>query len=178
LERAVRQRTDFRERAAKIFVNLRDGGDTELIPYWLRVHLFAHGLFGHNERDRNWFLTEEQTKALALDLATGWRTDHLSGRLIPCRWDLQPVYTMIDVGTWDEPCRKVLDEALKQDEAVDGFTLMLFGGPYSTDRSMIEKMCNVDAYIDRARNRLTAKVDSPHETVRVAIQKLIGRDVP
>lgn len=34
---------------------------------------------------------------------------------------------MLDTAIWDNPCRKVLDDELAEDRALDAFTLMLFG---------------------------------------------------
>ncbi len=61
-------------------------------------------------------------------MSVALRPLHLAGKLIPCRWDLRPVYTMVDMDIWDEPCRAKVDEAIHDGLAVDGLTLMLFGG--------------------------------------------------
>jgi hypothetical protein len=98
----------------------------------------------------------------------------IAGNLIPCQWDLQSVYTMIDTGVWDDACRKSLDDALVEDRVVDGFTLMLFGGAYTTSRAELEKMFNRDAYLTRARGRLDAT--ELHKSVRVALQKALGQE--
>ena len=176
LEHAVQRSEHLRKTAFRVFDVLHKDGEAELTAYWLRHHVFVHGLFGHVKSGGDaWFLTAAQTKALARDMSQGWRKEHLSGKLIPCRWDLQPVYTMIDTGVWDDPCRKVLDEALSDDRAIDGFTLMLFGGPYSTEPSTIAKMCDYEAYKERARARLgSATFGELHETVQVALRKALS----
>jgi hypothetical protein len=84
------------------------------------------------------------------------RSKHLLGELIPCRWELNPVYTMLEAGIWDDPCREQLDEVLADDRALDGFTLMLFGGDSTTDKAMVEKMCSYEKYIERIRARLSS----------------------
>jgi len=173
LEQSVRRHPALREEATRVFTNLRNAGDTELTAYWLRKHFFVYGLFGREKRGgEEWFLSAEQTEALAVDMAQAWRVLHLSGRLVPCHWDLQTVYTMLDTGVWDDPCRKALDDVLLNDRALDGFTLMLFGGPFSTDQSTITKMCNYESYLERARRRLNSE-SAIHESVRVALHKAI-----
>jgi hypothetical protein len=76
---------------------------------------------------------------------------------------------MLDTGIWDDPCRDALDRDLAEDCAVDAFTLMLFGGPYTNGSETVGKMCSYDPYIARVDARLTA--GDLHETVRVAMEK-------
>jgi energy-coupling factor transporter ATP-binding protein EcfA2 len=176
LQQAVRRSENLRREAAAVFSDLRNAGESGLTARWLRRHIFIHGLFGQEKRGGSaWFLDVEQTKALAFEMAQNWRVEQLSGKLIPCRWDLQPVYTMIDTGVWDDSCRTVLDDALADNRALDGFTLMLFGGAFTNAQSTIAKMCNYDAYIAHVRTRLeSAKSAELHETVRVALEKAVG----
>jgi len=175
LEQAVVRNQLYREAAVKVFSQLKNDGENELVARWIRTHIFAHGLFGNPKEDTNkWFLDATQTEAMARDLAMTWRTQHLSGKLIPCRWDLQPIYTMVDMEIWDEPCRSLLDTALADDRALDGFTLMLYGGAYATGKDTIGKMCTLGKYLERANSRLSSSA-SIHMTVSVALQKAVGR---
>jgi len=129
LERCVIRNPEFATTATSVFSNLCNADENELVSCWIRRQIFRHGLFGRELRSENAsILDAEQTKAMALDLSHGWRSLHLSGKLIPCRWDLMPVYTMLDTGVWDEPCLKALDAVLVDDRALDAFTLMLFVG--------------------------------------------------
>jgi hypothetical protein len=174
LDRALHRQPNLTDVAARIFTNLRSNDDV-LTAIWLRSHIFRHNLFGQtNQGDRVLFLTADQTKALALDFSKEMRPKQLSGTLIPCRYDLQPVYTMIDVGEWDDPCKNVLQSNIENGPALDGFTLMLYGGNYSTGRSTIEKMCSYDFYLSKVK----ARVESPefgqlHESVRLALKKAL-----
>lgn len=176
LEQAVRRNPGLREQATTVFTNLRGSGDSELAAYWLRTHFFVYGLFGREQRGGEaWFLSAKQTEALAQEMAHDWRLEHLSGKLIPCRWDLQTVYTMVDTEVWDDPCRKALEEGLADDRGLDGFTLMLFGGPFSTEQSTVGKICNYESYLERVRLRLNSnKTNKIHESVRVAFRKALG----
>lgn len=170
LERCVLRNPTFQKTARTIFTNLRNQDEDELAALWLRRQIFLHGLFGRERRPENaLILTAEQTDAVAKDMSHNWRTQHLSRKLIPCRWDLSPLYTMLDTGIWDDPCGKVLDEELAEDRALDAFTLMLFGGNYTNGRETVEKMCSYDPYIARVEARLA--VTDLHETVRVALEK-------
>jgi hypothetical protein len=170
LERCVRRNPSFQTAATTIFTNLRNQGEDELTAHWLRRQIFLHGLFGRDRRSNNaLILTDQQTKAAVKDMSHACRTLHMSGQLIPCRWDLSPIYMMLDTGIWDNPCREALDRDLADDRAVDAFTLMLFGGNYTNGRETVEKMCSYDHYIARVDARLTAR--DLHETVRVAMEK-------
>lgn len=174
LEQAVKRDQKYRKIAANVFKNLRNAKEKELVAYWLRSHFFAFGLHGCEKRgDNTWFLDQEQTEAVARDLTAAWRGDHLAGKLLPCRWDLQPVYTMVDMGVWDEPCRQSLDETLEHDDALDGFSLMLYGGAFTTDRATIGKMCSLEMFLDRAKSRLKS-TDGIHESVQVALKKAVS----
>lgn len=173
LERCVLRNPAFQPTATTIFSNLRSQGEDELTAHWLRRQIFLHGLFGQQRRPQNApILTAEQTEALAKDMSHGWRTQHLSGMLIPCRWDVMPLYTMLDTGIWDEPCRKSLDDQLLGDRALDAFTLMLYGAHFTTDKSTVEKMCSYENYIGRVGQRLSAS--GLDETVRSALKKAEG----
>jgi hypothetical protein len=170
LERCVLRNPSFHSTATTIFNNLRNQGEDELTALWLRRQIFLHGLFGRNRRpDNTPILTAEQTDDMAKDMSRNWRMQHLSGKLIPCRWDLSPVYTMLDTGIWDDSCRKALDQELTNDRALDAFTLMLFGGNYTNGTETVEKMCSYDPYVARVEARLAA--DDLHETVRIAMEK-------
>lgn len=170
LERCVLRNPSFQTTAATIFSDLRNQGEDELTALWLRRQIFLHGQFGRDRRaDNALILTAGETDVVAKDMSHGWRSQHLSGKLIPCRWDLSPVYTMLDTGIWDDPCRKALDQELTNDRALDAFTLMLFGGNYTNGKETVEKMCSYDLYIARVETRLGSA--DLHETVRVAMQK-------
>lgn len=171
--KAVERDEAFAQTALTVFTNLRNGGDTVLTVSWLRAHVFMHGLFGRDRRsDREAFLTPEQTKACARDLCKDLRLKQLGGELIPGHWDLQPVYMMLDAGEWDAPCRQKLDQALADDVALDGFTLMLYGDGYTTDKDTVAGMCSYDAYVERVRNRLASDtITEAHQDVRVALKK-------
>lgn len=170
LERCVQRNPSFQTTATTIFTNLRNQNEDELTANWLRRQIFLHGLFGRDRRSDNaQILTADQTGVVAKDMSHNWRTQHLSGQLIPCRWDLSPIYTMLDTGIWDDPCREALDRELADDRALDAFTLMLFGGAYMNGRETVEKICTYDPYIARVEARLAS--GDLHETVRVAMEK-------
>jgi predicted KAP-like P-loop ATPase len=176
LEYAVRRKPELRGTATSVFSNLRSANEDELTAFWLRTHMFVWGLFGHEKAGGAWFLNEEQTTAMAREMSIAWRPHHIAGTLVPCRWDLQPIYTMIETGIWDDICRAYLEKMLKDDRGLDGFTLMLYGASYRTDKDMIAKMCPYDSYIQRVRERLDSDtISTVHETVRAALSKAIGR---
>lgn len=175
LEVAVRSNESLREEAANVFRALLRDGEAELTAFWLRHHIFAYGLFKRDKRpDIGVFLDEQETEKRSLALAEHWLNDHKSGKLIPCRWSLQPVYTLIDMELWDRQCRDIVDGAIVDDRAVDGLSLMLFGGNFGSDKDTIDKICSYSTYIDRARERLLATDLDP--AVQLALNKALGNE--
>jgi hypothetical protein len=170
LERAVLRDESFRATAAKVFAELQQGNEKELTAHWLRRQIIAYGLFGKQEQPSYAkFLSSTEVESVARAMSEKWRAQHVAGKLISCRWDLMPLYTMIDIGLWDEECRKLLVDALAEDRVVDGLTLIMYGGGYTTERETVEKICSYDKYIRRVGERL--KAPSLHESVQVALQK-------
>lgn len=176
LEGAIQRRVASRDDANVIFRELKVCADDELVSYLIRSHIFVYGLFGRRRSgSRAWFLTEEQTRGVAEEMSQRWRSLHLSGHLIPCRWDLQAVYTMIDTNSWDDECRAMLNACLAEDRAVDGLALLLNGGPYSTDASTVDAICSRDLLLRRANERISSTgAQAPHETALVALRKTVG----
>ena len=172
LERAVQKNGKLADVATRIYANLRSTDDV-LTAFWLRHHIFQHGLFGRHSTDRRavW-LNADQTKALTVDFAKEMRTKHLNGILIPCRYDLQPVYTMLDTGDWDSVCQKKLQDVLTDDEAIDGFTLYLYGSSYSTEKKTIEAIVGYDFFVNRVKQRIASpSFGNLHESVQLALKK-------
>ena len=155
LETAVTRNKGLSSVAEKIFEQLRSSGENELVPHWLRTHLFAHGLFKRaSQSSHAQFLSKEVTEREAHLLSSEWREKHLTGNLIPCAWDLMTVYTMLDTGIWDEECKKHLENDLERDDALDAFVLMLYGAHYTTDKETVNQMCGYDKFISRVRKRI------------------------
>jgi hypothetical protein len=169
----VQRNDSFKSIALDVFTNLRNDNEDVLTAQWLRSQFSIYGLFGSSKgRTEGAFLTLEQTEAVARDMSSALLTKHLRGLLIPCRWELGPVYTMLATGTWGGPCRKQLDDALADDRALDGFTLMLYGAFFTTGRETVEKMCTYDAYIQRVIQRLASPtINDAHQSVRDALEK-------
>jgi hypothetical protein len=174
LDRAIQRNPSLTDVAQRIFTNLRSDDDV-LTAIWIRSHIFRHSLFGQTSQgDKAIFLNAEQTKALAIDFSKEMRTKQLSADFIPCRYDLQPVYTMIDTGEWDSKCKEVLASDFSNGAALDGFTLMLYGSNYSTDRSTIEKIVPYDFYIEKVKARVASEQFAQlHESVQVALKKAL-----
>lgn len=177
LERTVgRDPATFRPIAIKVFTNLRNVDEDVLTAIWLRTHFRAFGLFGWREEGpRRSFLNRNQTVAIAREMSASMRSLHLGGRLLPCRWDLQPVYSMIDMGLWDDACRDLVDRLLAEAQVVDGLTLMLFGASFTTGRDTVASFCTLSKYLDAVRGRLSSPGrNSLHESVVLALDKAIS----
>jgi hypothetical protein len=174
LEEAVRRDERMKIRAASVFQGLSSDGEDELTAFWLRSHIFGHGLFGHKERSKHTFISAAEAEASARKMCSKWRDQHLGGQLISCRWDLQPVFTMLDVGVWDEECRAAADAMLDNNQAVVAFSLMLYGNYFSTDKETISNICSYDSYIARVSNALESQTDNLDESARLALKKALS----
>jgi hypothetical protein len=159
--------------ARTVFTNLRNTNENELTAVWLRDHVFNLGLFGQDQRNgERAFFDKDAVTAIVRDMNAELRALHLMGKLVPCRWDLQPVYTMVDSGAWDEPCRNALAHELERDEAADGMALMYFGAHYTTDASTIEAISGLGVFVAACQRRLS-RGETMHESVRLAHEKAI-----
>ncbi|PXA99797.1 hypothetical protein DMC47_01675 [Nostoc sp. 3335mG] len=176
LTRAVRRnRETFLPVAQRIFKELHLAGENELTAFWIRQHVFSFGMFGQEQRNRERaFFEVEHATEIVSEINIEMRTLHLDGRLIPCRWDLQPVYTLLDADIWDDDCRNVLSRDLQADEAADGLALMLFGANFTTDASFVDKMCG-DGVLRAASERRLADRSALQESVLLAHEKVLEK---
>lgn len=173
LEHSAAQRPQTAAVAERVFHHLKNADEIALTARWLRNHLFIYGLFGYKARDREKpFLSAEEVAIIARELSERWRERHLATNLIPWLWDLQPIFTMLDVEVWDKRCQELLEQSIADDAALDGFTLMLYGGNYAVGKETIARMCSYDLYIERVRSRLASpKISERHGSVRDALKK-------
>ena len=166
------QITDKAARA--LFLDLLAEDEVELTGSLIRSHLFHYGLFGHTRSDRDVFLGGEETEAIARDVSTKYRQQHLEGRFLWSLWQFNPVYTMLDTGAWDDACRKRLKEFLTDPKALDALTLLFYGEGFSIGRETISKIVDLDEYLGSVERRLGA-IDL-HPSARVALEK--AKDLP
>ena len=79
---------------------------------------------------------------------------------------------MIGTGVRDDACRDALTAAFaSEDAAMDGLAILLFGGNYSTERAFIDRMCSLETFLTRARERLEGRAGLD-ESVRAALDKV------
>lgn len=165
---------NFRAVALEVVSRLVQISDSSLAPFVLRRHIHAHGLFGWRKQgdDKSPFLTISETENLIRSQAATFRDKHLTEDWLATLWVLSSVYNMVDAGMWDEKCRKRLDELLEKPEALDGFSLLLYGGAFIRDQKDLEKIMDKELYLRRVRERLTSNnIDA---SVRTAFQKALG----
>ena len=175
LEHAVARQQQLAPVALKVFEALRSVNERELTACWIRTHIFAYGLTGREERQsksKKVFMDAKEAEAWMSTMTAEWKPLHLAGKLIPCGWSLMPVYTMLDSGAWDSQCRQLVDNAIADDAALEGLTLLLYGAHYSTERQTVDRICSLELYLSRVKQRY-AKKDELHETVRVALKKAL-----
>jgi hypothetical protein len=56
--------------------------EVELTGSLMRSHLVHYGLFGHRRSDRDVFLEGPESEAIARDVSTKYRQQHLEGRFL------------------------------------------------------------------------------------------------
>ena len=172
--RQVYLREEFANIAHEIFFELVSKDDLALVPYLLRVHVFAHGLFNREEREEHGaFLEKDEALDVITHLSRQWQERHLTEpRWVARLWGLQPVYTMIDTGDWDAECRGRLHASLDDESAVVALTLMMFGSFYTTEKQTVSKIIGLDTYLPKLEE-LNRKASSLHETARVSVSKAL-----
>lgn len=164
---------------APVLDTLLEAGDLELAPRVVRSHSFQYGLFGRQARGTSKFtaLSECATEGLMRQAADRFRRRHLGGGLLPALWTLHAVYLTVDVGLWDEECRAQTTLLATVQESLDGLTVLLFGGRYTTDRGSLDKLMNAEEYLRRSRERLNeldANLEDP--SLVAAYRKALGDD--
>jgi hypothetical protein len=173
-ETKARKSSGFRKKAEAIFRHFIEINERELMPTLLRTHVFIHKLFGHQDGSaRQALISPKETENFSRSLGLGWRAEHLNGQLLQSRWSLQPVYTMIDSGSWDADCKDLLRSWMSDDAVVDAIGLFLFGAYYTTGQDTIEAFCGSDFLLRRAAERLSSSRPM-HDTVRVSLKKAVG----
>lgn len=173
-ERKFETSPPFREHAESIIRHFIQINEKELMPAWLRTHLFAHRLFGNRGGTTEKFLLPAQETQDAIEvLCQQWRKEHFAGELLQSRWSLQTVYSMIDAEAWDAECKELLVSWMSEDAVVDGICLFLFGSYYSTGYETVEAFCGVDFLLRRANERLSSS-DNLDPSLRVALKKAVG----
>lgn len=160
--------------AHTLFSDLLRDGEVELTGLLIRVHLFRHGLFGNRHSEGDVFLEREETEVIARDVSTNYRKQHLGGRFLWSLWHPNPIFTMLNIGVWDDACKARLQEFLADPKAVDALTLMFYGGSWAIGRDTVSKIVGLDEYLGSVEQRLGAS--DMHPSVRVALEK--AKDSP
>lgn len=165
----------FEAQAGTLVARLIEVEDVTLTSILIRTHIHAHGLFGRPKRDdQKRFLSSERTKQFAWTTSERDRDRHLEGNWLSGQWHAQPIYTMIDAAVWEGACRSKLTKELDNPRALDCFTVMLYGGNYSTEWSTVEKIVDGNVYKAKLEARLKDDAFSAlHESVRVSLRKAI-----
>ena len=162
--RALKRKSTFRQiDAARIFDRLREEGEISLV---------SHLLYDcRKDGGDHWFLPQDQVVQAVEGLSREWKASHLQGDLLPRLWDLMPVYTMASAKTWDEECRAALDALIAADNrAVDGLSLLFYGGHYTVGVETVESICSRERYVQRVNQRLESG-ERMDESLRVALTK-------
>ena len=158
----------------EVYQRLKSQGNISLTSRWLHHHAFAYGLFGRELRSGyGTFLSAAETEQETHEHCKLWTELHRRGELLPSGWDLFPVYVMNAAGNWSDEMRGLLaDEIRKNEAAVDGLGLMLFGPGFATDKSLVETVVGVGAFVACARRRLSSP-SPPHETASASLHRAL-----
>lgn len=151
----------LKEHCRTVFFSQIGQVENLLIAHWIRQHIHWHGLFRNDARGiagNGAFLTVEECKELSLTLSAKWRTQHINGQFFPRHWDLIAVYTMIDTGVWDDKCRELTTELLRDQSTAIGLLFSLYGGSYYSEKSTVNKILD-KAELDRTATLLLTRPD-------------------
>lgn len=175
MTRAVRRNERLVPVAANVTMHLAKAGDVSLVPDWVRIHQFGHGIGGIEKRDYTVWLNESQTAELVEGCFAQWRSQHLSGTLIRSVWDLDAVYSMLNAGKWDEQCRNAFTHLLADVRMFDSIILMMYAGNRYTGKSAVQELCDADIFWRKVDERLESRlVVAP--IVVAALEKSKSRD--
>ena len=172
-----RTSNSFQTLRERIFNNLVASDDVELIAHILRAHIHEYGIFGFKKSpstSKTMFLAPDIVEKFARELSEGYREKHLQQNWLRNLWSLQPVFTMKDTEIWDDACRVRMDELMSDNAALDCFALMFFAPGYSTERTTVEKLVNLESFMTRVSERLVDKtINEAHETVQISLRRVI-----
>ena len=165
--------------ACSIFRAILDNKDIAVTSLLLRSHIFRHGLLGVQRSEGAVFFNASDTEQLARSLSAKYRSAHLAGDWLVTLWHLNPVYTMLDTGNWDDDCRAKLLSMIEDDGALIGVTLLLYGHGYSTDGPIVAKLLDGERYRTRVQEFLNSgKAEALHETAQYALKRAVGKEPP
>ncbi|MFP4003161.1 MAG: P-loop NTPase fold protein [Alphaproteobacteria bacterium] len=149
------QRPRYREVAGDIIAQLAEAEELALISVLLRGEIFAHGLFDrHPRKGMPPAMSPERARTALIKSASQCVAAMMNGTLLPRLQDFTPLWNMVSVGVWSQPCRSRLADVLTADKAFDAVVLMCFGGDTSTDPALLETVLDVDAFAERVRTRM------------------------
>ena len=170
----VSQGETFKVELKKIFNSFLDNDEKYIFPYWVRNLVFGHGLFGYEKRDiSSLILDQKEAQAAISRLSKKWRKQYLAGELLPRLWGIQQVYTMLDTGDWDEECRAYLRATMRDDDALEGIALLVFGGHYSVDSATIDKIFGKNKLKNMIHQRMNNSEKSMDGSVQAALEKAL-----
>lgn len=148
------QRPRFRDVLGDIVADMTEGEELALVSVLLRGEIFAHGLF--DRRPRKGVppaMAADRARAALIKSASQCVTAMMSGTLLPRLQDFTPLWNMISVGVWSQPCRSRFAEAMKADAVFDAVVLMGFGGDSATEPALLESVLDADAFAERVKQR-------------------------
>lgn len=162
LRALLAQRPRFRDVMGDIVADMAEGEELALISVLLRGEIFAHGLFDRRPRKGMLpALSAERARAALIRSASQCVATMMNGTLVPRIQDFTPLWNMVSVGVWSQPCRSRLADLQNSDQAFDAIVLMCFGGESATDPGLLESVLDVDAFAERVRTRMAAIASKP-----------------
>ncbi|MCF8467875.1 MAG: KAP family NTPase [Sneathiella sp.] len=138
-----------------ILNSLFDKNDVEILPYVIRRHIIALGLFGWTKSEETSFLTEEQTQKFATSVVNRDAIRLLKGELLNFLWSPDSIYLLADVkGELDDQIQLYFNRLVEDDETLPTIAL-IFNTPNSgNDNKIVAKYLDIEKLKERIKSQL------------------------
>lgn len=173
---------EYRAFAAQSFEQLQQSGDRNVVADTLRMHMFCYGLYNCGPRDslaKGAFLDPHTVQKLVEAAAHRDKHAFLTSNWIMSLSTFAPLFTMIDVGIWDDTCRSRMAELMAGEPGLDGITLMLFGGNSIVSKGTLNVLVGLENYEKLVqKRRLSPTFATADETLKNSLEKVLADWLP
>ena len=175
----LRKRPDEREHFAALAETLGALRDPHILPFWLQWHALGFGLYGlptQEDRPSSMFLNQAEL-ADALRRQAEWVVNEFcEGDLFFELYHGLVLHQLLYADRWDERCNQRMKSLLTQQDGLDQFALLFFGGHFLTERPVLCKFIDFESYSNLASARIEEIENNEGDpTLVFSLKKSIGR---
>jgi hypothetical protein len=176
----LRKRPNEREKFAALAGTLGALRDPHILPFWFQWHALGFGLYGLPTREDRASLTFLNQAELgdALKKQADWVVrEFCDGDLLFELHHGLVLHQLLYADRWDERCRQKMEFLLMQQDGLDQFALLFFGGHFLTEQSVLRRFIDFELYSSLASERISnIEHNGGDPTLFSSLKKSIGRD--